>query len=173
MANQNVPTYLQDAASTAARNAEYTGDPLSDIDGDGTYNSYLGCNRGGSNSPGLGINTGDISYLNGTDPLPEKWTLLDQAGAGRTPQESQHIGGNGLGGTLPSSGGDQSVEPVRHVIQPASAPGTVDTNDTANFVVADSVAAPGAIADTVTGTVNQTDRTTAIGDVLWGNVPVA
>jgi hypothetical protein len=157
----NLPAYQQTAATVTARNAEYTGTPLSDVDGDGSYNSYLGCNRAGSCAPGIGINTGFI------DPKVDDWTTLDQAGAARDPQDSQHIGGNGLGGTLPSSGGDQSVNPINAVL------GT-DFNDTLTFEVAAAQAAPGvgfgpANADPI----NRTDVTVEIGDRVWGTNTVA
>ena len=42
----------------------------------------------GSCQPGIGIAT-DVPNLTGN---PEQWTLLDQDGAARTPQNSQYIG---------------------------------------------------------------------------------
>jgi hypothetical protein len=160
---QNLPTFNLNAASVTARNAEYAGTPFSDADGDGSYNSYLGMNRGGSNAPGIGINTGNIEYFDGDAELPEKWTVLDQAGAGRTPQDSQHIGGDGLGA------GDATVNPINVILDPN---GTPDFNEEAEFVVCDAVAATGVICDTVTGAVNRALQTTAIGDVVWGVTPV-
>lgn len=160
----NIPTYNLNATSVTARNAEYTGTPLTDIDGDGDYNTYLGCNRGGSNAPGIGINSGNLTYLNGEAERPEGWTVLDQAGAGRTPQDSQHLGGDGLGD------GDATVNPINGILD---RDGTPDFNEEMEFVVADAIAAPGAVADTVTGAVNRTAVTTAVGDVLWGVTPVA
>jgi len=165
----NHVTFLQDLAATATRNGEYTGTPLTDVAGDGSYNSYLGCNRAGSNAPGIGIGTGDLSYLAAETGVerPEKFTLEDQAAAGRTPQDSQHIGGSGIGA------GDGTNEPIRFIVQPASVPGTVDVNDTANMVVADTAAVDGAEADSVTGGLNETGATIAIGDILWSRVAVA
>ena len=84
--------YTLNATAVAARDAEYPGTPLTDTTGDGTTtNPYLGCNRAGSNAPGIGIAT-----ANGQCKLDD-WTILDQHGAARNPQDSQHIGGSGLG----------------------------------------------------------------------------
>ena len=88
----NLPTFNLDPATVTARNADYTDTPLTDDPGDGTFDGpYLGCNRAGSCAPGIGINTGDFS------PKLDDWTLLDQnsdTGEARTPQDSQHIGGD-------------------------------------------------------------------------------
>jgi hypothetical protein len=152
---QNLPTFELDAAAVTARNAEYTGTPFTDDDGGATYaDPYLGMNRAGSNAPGIGINSGNVN------PKLEDWTILDQAEAARSPQASQHIGGNGLGA------GDDSTEPVRFV------QGT-DFNDTASFSVADAAAVADAAYDTVTGALNKTGKTVAIGDRIWGPIPVA
>ena len=160
----NLPTYQLNATSQAARNAEYTGTPFTDTDGTGDYDEYKGCNRAGSNAPGIGINTGNIEYLDGYTERPEGWTLLDQAGAGRTPQDSQHIGGDGLGA------GDATVNPINVVLDPN---GTPDFNEEAEFVVCNAIAATGVICDSVTGAVNRALQTTAVGDVVWGVTPVA
>ena len=75
----NEPTSFLDATSVAARALEV---PLASFDN--------GMNLGGSNAPGIGIATaGEIQTQN----LDE---LLDQDDDPRTPQNSQHIGGNGL-----------------------------------------------------------------------------
>jgi hypothetical protein len=179
----NQVTYLDDPSAVTARNGEYTDTPCSDVDGDGTRNSYLGCNRAGSNAPGIGINTAQITLTAAEDAAGEQrfetWTELDQEGNARIPQVSAPIGNTGFvdrsGGWDELSGGSEgtATETVRHIVQPASAPGTVDTNDTANMVTADTAAADGAIADTVSGALNETGATIAIGDVLWGRVPVA
>jgi hypothetical protein len=150
----NVPTYFLDAATVTARNAEYTDTPLTDVDGDGNYNTYLGANRAGSCSPGIGINTGFVN------PQLSDWSILDQAGDARSPQLSQHIGGDGF------EGGNADNEPVR-VVQ------GIDFNDTASFSVADAAAVPGAEYDTATGALNLTGTTVAIGDRIWGPIPVA
>jgi hypothetical protein len=152
---KNLTSFFQDAVTTTARNAEYTGTPLTDPPGDGTFaDPYLGCNRAGSNAPGIGINTGAV------DPKLEDWTVADQAAAARTPQNSQHIGGDGLGA------GSTDTEPVRFV-QGA------DVNDTASFSVADTAAVADAIYDTGTGALNKTGATVAIGDRIWGPIPTA
>jgi hypothetical protein len=152
---KNLTTYFLDAVTVAARNAEYPGTPLTDPPGDGTYaDPYLGCNRAGSCAPGIGINTAHV------DPKLEDWSILDQAEDARSPQNSQHLGGDGL------EGGNQAVEPVRF-IQGA------DVNDTASFSVADTAAVAGAAYDSVTLALNETGKTVAIGDRIWGPIPVA
>lgn len=88
----NSPTFYRDAAAVAARSPE-------SVDGAVDWNG--GMNLAGSCAEGVGIAT-DVPNLTGD---PASWTLLDQDGAARTPQVSQHIGGTGLGGTYPSSGG--------------------------------------------------------------------
>ena len=163
----NVSTYQLDAATTAALNALYPGDPFDDVDGDGSYNTYLGCNRAGSNAPGIGINSGNLYPLGVGVGNQESWSLEDQFEAGRTPQDSEHIGGDGLGAGEEFPAG---VNPINMIIDQD---GTPDFNNTANFVVADTVAAPGVECDTVTGAVNRTAVTTAVGDILWADVPVA
>lgn len=162
-ATPNLPTFELDAAAVTARNAEYSGTPFTDTDGDGTtVNPYLGCNRAGSCAPGIGINTGAVLVPNGGAARPDDFTELDQAGAARIPQDSQHIGGSGLGS------GDQSNEPIRVIDDIGT-----DFNDTVALVVADTAAAAGAEMDTVSGAVNQTGAAVAVGDLVWGNIPVA
>jgi len=84
------PSFFIDDNTVTVRSAEV---PAADFDN--------GMNLGGSNAPGIGINV-DGGAVVGT---PEQFTLLDQHGIARTPQTSQHIGGDGLGdgqsGTLP------------------------------------------------------------------------
>ena len=72
------PTYYQDATLKAATEARV---PTADLDGGG--------NMAGSCAAGLGINIAGGAL---PDPSDGNWTLLDQAGAARTPQTSQHIG---------------------------------------------------------------------------------
>jgi hypothetical protein len=100
-------TYFLDATAVAARDAEYTGTPCTDATGDGTYiDPYLGCNRAGSCSPGIGINGGAEGLSEGAVSVND-WTLVDQHGTARTPQDGSHIGLTGLGagdvgvGTVP------------------------------------------------------------------------
>jgi hypothetical protein len=179
----SIPTYNLDGTDVTARNGEYTGTPLTDTTGNGTYSSYLGMNRAGSNAPGIGITTGGLQQtaaeIAAGDVRYNNWTEEDQHEAARIPQDSQHLGGTGYVNRAttdwPSSGGVEGVGdvPVQFIIQPASAPGTVDVNDTANLVVTDTAAADGAVMDTVSGAVNQTGATVGIGDLVWGNVPVA
>lgn len=181
MAKQSIPTYCTDASAVTARNAEYTGTPCTDVAGDGSRNSYLGCNNAASNAPGIGIETARIHQTAAELAAGERfdnWTQQDQDGADRHPQVSGVIGHSGFVDRSSwdelSGGADgKATDTVRHIIQPASVPGTVDVNDTANLVVTDTAAAPGAVMDTGTGAVNQTDQTVGIGDLVWGNVPVA
>jgi hypothetical protein len=87
----NAATYFLDATDVTGRNAEYTGTPFADVDGDGSYGDpYLGCNRAGSCAPGIGI-----ASDNGQCKLSD-WTVLDQHEAARDPQDSQQIGGAGF-----------------------------------------------------------------------------
>ena len=44
----NLPSFTVAPTAVTERNAQYSGTPLSDVDGDGDYNTYLGCNRAGS-----------------------------------------------------------------------------------------------------------------------------
>ena len=114
----NDKTFFLDGAAVTARNAEYTGDPLSDTTGDGTTaNPYLGGNRAGSCAPGIGIAT-----ANGQCKLDD-WTILDQAGAARDPQDSSHIGKTGLGA------GEAGAGDV-----PINAIAGADVNDTVKLV---------------------------------------
>jgi hypothetical protein len=76
------PTYYVDDTAVAARKAE-TSQSIPDA-------SWLkGMNAGASNACGVGVNQGEGAVV-GTDA---QFTLLDQAGAARTPQDSQIIGG--------------------------------------------------------------------------------
>ena len=65
-----------------------------------------GMNWGGSCAVGIGINADDTTPI-AVEGSAEQFTLLDQAGAARTPQNSQQIGGLALGtiAQRPSSGG--------------------------------------------------------------------
>lgn len=156
----NLTTYQLNAASVTARNAEFADTPLTDIPGDGSYDDpYLGVNRAGSCAPGIGICT------NVPNPKDSDWTLEDQDENARAPQNSQHIGGDGLGD------GDQSVNPINGIVDQN---GTADFNDEMAFVEADvASAAPGVEFDTVSGAVNRGEQTILIGDLAWGAIPVA
>lgn len=152
----NLPTYNLNAASVTARNAEYAGTPLTDDEGSNTYaDPVLGCNKAGSNAPGIGIATGNIA------PKVQDWSVLDQAGAARTPQDSQHIGGDGLGE------GDASNNPI-NVIQGA------DINDTVSLIAAVVQGADDAGYNTAgADPVNRSGETVEIGENLWGTNSVA
>jgi len=85
LAQSNDAPYFINAVSLAARAAEV---PAADFVG--------GCNSAGSNAPGIGIaDGGGLQTINLGESLPS-WTLLDQDSDARTPQVSQHIGGDGL-----------------------------------------------------------------------------
>ena len=175
----NIPAFNLSPTAVTERNAQYPGDPFDDDDGDGSYNTYLGMNRAGSNAPAIGLNTGNLSYLTPQvgDENPQQWTLLDQDGAGRTPQDSAHLGGVNAavvpGGELadpPVPNFTPAVIPLKNILDQH---GTPDFTDEPEFVVCDAVAAPGVVCDTVTGAVNRTAVTTAVGDIVWGVTPVA
>lgn len=144
-ANPNLPTYLLNATTVIARAAEYPGS--TDFTG--------GMNRGGSNAPGVGINTGDI------DPKLTDWSVLDQDGAARDPQNSQHLGGDG------TTAGSETASSVINADQDP------DFNDTLFYGVADQQAAPGVVYNVGAGAINETDFTIEIGDRAWGTIPVA
>lgn len=133
--------YLSDNAANTVRQPEV---PLADFEG--------GMNRGGSCAPGLGINTGNVN------PKLDDWTVLDQDGNARAPQNGQHLGGSGLGD------GDQSVTPIRADLDP-------DFDSELHFRVADAAVGPGGIYHIGDGAINQTGANVEIGDRLWGTVP--
>jgi len=86
MANANEATYLLNGTSVTARDGENMGGVVTpDWDGGG--------NRAGSNAPGIGIATGTVQA---GDHKTDDWTLLDQREVARDPQDSQHLGGDGL-----------------------------------------------------------------------------
>lgn len=70
IANPNYVCYFQDTVLTAARAAEVPNADFVDTDGNG-------CNRAASNSPGIGINTGDY------DPKVGDWPRAEVAGLGQ------------------------------------------------------------------------------------------
>lgn len=140
----NLATYHQDAVTKAAREAEVT---AADFDG--------GVNKGGSCAGGIGINTGDV------DPKTDDWSVLDQAGAARTPQDSQHIGGDG------TAAGNTATDTLR-AVQGA------DVNDTLSYIAAVVQAADGAGMGTAgADPVNRTGKTVEIGERAWGTNTVA
>lgn len=158
VANPNIPTNTASAAAITARNAEYTGTPFTDVPGDGTYaDPYLGMNRAGGSNPGIGIDTGDV------DNKLDDWTVLDQAGAARTPQDS------GLIGHI-----NAATDPADpNNFTPAQVPITVtegaDINDTVSFIAAVVQAAPGAgMGAGGADPLNRTGATVEIGQRVWG-----
>lgn len=155
---QNYVSSFINWVTQAARNAEYPGTPLSDITGDGTYaNPYLGCNLAGSNANGIGINTAKI------DPKLQDWSLLDQHGEERAPEESMHIGNNGLGAGLPADPG--SDFPIRGGLAAGAF-----FDELMYYLVADQQAVTGAIFNTSESAVNRSSDTVEIGDRIWGTV---
>jgi|GEM_PF-3816148 len=140
----NLATYHQDQVTKSARETQV---PNADFDG--------GANKAGSCAPGIGINTGSVNTK------PQSWSVLDQAGNDRDPQDSQHIGGDGL------NGGNQAVEPLR-AVQGA------DVNDTLTFIEAVVAAANGAGMGTAgADPINRTGVSVEIGDRVWGTNTVA
>ena len=85
----NLPTAFVNATSVTAREAEVT---AADFDN--------GANAGAACAPGIGIAT-DVAGLTGAT---SGWTLKDQTDTARTPQDSQHIGGTGLGAGVAGAG---------------------------------------------------------------------
>ena len=76
------PTYFIDGVAVIARKAEVNQSiPTASWD--------TGLNAGGSCANGIGVNEGEGTVVGTT----EQFTLLDQAGDARTPQNSQIIGG--------------------------------------------------------------------------------
>ena len=75
------PTCYIDTVAVTARKSEVTG-----ADWDSGVNAAASC------APGIGINAGGGTIV-GT---PEQFTLLNQAGNSRAPQDSQQIGGDTL-----------------------------------------------------------------------------
>jgi hypothetical protein len=96
MANQ--PTYMRNDTAVSTRQAEV---PSASFEN--------GLNYSGSNAPGIGIANANVQATQDMDdnPIPN-WTLTDQFGNARDPQNSQHIGGSGL------NGGDASEYPINY-----------------------------------------------------------
>jgi hypothetical protein len=176
MTARNLPTNCASAAAITARDAEYPGTPFTDVPGDGTYaDPYLGMNRAGSNAPGIGICTG-ITYQTAAEiaangPIYTGWTEDDQAGNPRIPQDSQTI--SGIVAAAPEYEGVPYPTPAQGSAVPVTVTTGADINNTANFVITDTAAADGAVMDTVSGAINNTGATVGIGDLVWGQVPVA
>ena len=175
----NLPTNCASLTAITERNAEHvdigeTADPFTDVPGDGSYDvPYLGMNRAGGSNPGVGICTGLI-YQTAAElaagELFSGWTELDQDEVARIPQDSQLIGGIAEAETAVAN---EPNPPFPVVTVPVTITTGADINNTANFVIADTAAADGAEMDTVSGAINNTGGTVAIGDLIWGQVPVA
>tara|TARA_R110002153_G_scaffold274212_2_gene447586 strand:+ start:10426 stop:10800 length:375 start_codon:yes stop_codon:yes gene_type:complete len=103
---QNNPTYYVNDATQLVREIQV---PNADFDG--------GMNAGGSNACGIGIGPG----VN-TTGAADQFTLLDQAGAARTPQLSQPIGGEALGDG--SSTAPVAADAIRFATNAATGNGT-------------------------------------------------
>ena len=118
----NKPTTFIDGSARAARTSEVP---------DASFTN--GMNAGGLNAPGVGVAT-DVAGLTGD---ASGWTLLDQYGDPRAPQNSQSIGGRAysdFANDYPLSGGQEGKgdEPV-FVVTPSnngSGNSTVDGNAT-------------------------------------------
>lgn len=114
-------TYYQDPTEKAATALRATN---ADMDG--------GANKGGSNAPGLGINVGAEGLSNGAVKLSE-WTVLDQHGAARSPQDGAHIGEGttGLGtagpGAVPINVTDNALDHNNTAVFTDEAVGWVNT----------------------------------------------
>ena len=104
-----------------------------------------GVNRGASNSPGIGINTGDY------DPKMTDWSQ-----DARDPIQGQQIGFAAID---------------INAAVPASAP--TDFNDQLSFIQATADVAPDAEFPTSTGVFNRTGKTVPNGSWAWGHKPVA
>ena len=98
----NVAVTFVDATAHATREGEVSGAAWDD-----------GMNNG-SCMPGIGIAIGPDGFTGD----PAQWTLLDQAGAARDPQDGQSLGGVGLGA------GDASVQPYSEFTNDTSGDGS-------------------------------------------------
>ena len=99
----NTPTAFISTSDLVARATEVPNASWSD-----------GCNVSGSNANGIGINIGGGALGGGA----QQFTLLDQNGAPRTPQLTQHIGGTGFTdqqNVYPLSGGNEGFNGASEV----------------------------------------------------------
>ena len=85
------PSYYLDSVLVTAREPQVPGASFDN-----------GANAAGSCAPGIGIGQG-VAGVAGT---PEQFTLLDQYGLARTPQDSQHIGEAGTPVTIGTNNAD-------------------------------------------------------------------
>lgn len=203
----NLPTNTDDVGAQTAREAEHAeigenATPFIDDPGDGSFaDPYLGMNRAGGSSPGVGVCTG-IVLLTAAEiaaglTRPASWTELDQgvfAGSGgqptalpRIPQDSAILGNGGSVlrvGNVPTTwdksqalytdnGAASSGGKEGIPTLPITMTIGADINNTANLVITDTAAVDGAEMDTVSGAINNTGETVGIGDLVWGQVAVA
>ncbi len=202
----NIPTNTDDAAAISAREAEHAAigenaTPFVDDPGDGSYiDPYLGMNRAGGSSPGVGVCTGLIyqteAEVSADGPIFTGWTELDQGvfdGSGgqptplpRIPQDSGILGHSGsvirVGNVETTWDKSQALYTENGAASSGGAEGApdlpitmtegADINDTANFVIANQAAIDGGIMDSVSGAINNTGGDVAQGDLVWGRVPV-
>ena len=127
----NDPTRIQFPTSQLGRVAEVSG-----ADWTGGMNPASQCHP-------VGVSSDVVTTA-------ESWTLNDQTGSARTPQQTQAIG----------------LEAV-DVLYDRGA----DVNDRAHYVQAAGAVAPG--GDIGGGVLNDTSVTLQSGDLVWGRLPVA
>ena len=183
---QGLPTVGLSPTAQAERNLEIADTPFTDDVGTGGYNEYLGMNNAGSNAPGIGIQTGAQIALTVADLTADKWTEdsqgvrvfdpTDPRGASRvqTPAPRTAQSTQLLGGIDAAEDPDPTTNPQTPALLPVNVfvdGATPLITGTANMVVADTAAAPGAILDSATGALNGTGETSVVGAVYWGNVP--
>lgn len=113
-----LPTYYIDDAAVTARQAEH----------DNPTQFVGGCNASASNGCGIGINMDQGAVL-GT---PEAWTLLDQNGAARTPQNSSIVG-------------DTGSNEIKRALGNQTGDGVVTQSGTANLVTLEAGWVPSAV----------------------------
>ena len=111
-------TFFQNQTAVTARKLD---SPAADFDD--------GCNMAGSCAPGVGIGTGAGGVT------PPSWSLADQDSDPRTPQDSQHIGGSGLGDGVTGKG----TVPINVTDNDADHDDTVSLNVLATGWVKDAV----------------------------------
>jgi hypothetical protein len=109
------PTFFVDATAVAARTSEVP-----------NASFVNGANAGGSNAPAIGVNAGGGAVV-GTDG---QFTLLDQAEAARTPQDSQSIGGTALADGTSGVG----TQPVKVGTNSATGDGEMTATGSATLV---------------------------------------
>jgi len=137
VAKPNLKTFFRDTVLTTATKPQAPNADWDDTDG-------KGCNRAASNSPGIGINTGDYG------PKATDWPRIDPT--------------YGLGQNI---GTDNGVNNRITLDQGA------DQNDQVVFVAADADTAPEAVLDATTAAVNKTGATVPAGEFVWGSIPIA